>query len=425
MHLRLQIRAVIVTWLAAVIALAMSVMTKGNVLAQSATASGSVGAGVINDQAVASVGAHVEIGNEQIDIGLGAVVRFVGGSLRDADWDEPSDFGRILRYALFNRKLSDSLAVAIAAGQLNHVSLGHGSLLHDYAGGLDFDRGRLGIDVRLGGDALTSHGFIDNLIDPQLAGLHVQMAAQSGIDVGATIVGDRATDVSSRDPMKTTSQAAWAGLDVSIAIDRKWFRARPYVDVASRFDGGSGVHLGLRVGTSPHQSSNQDWISSTHAELAIEARHGTDQYVPGFIGPLYLRDREQFGDTINDSLAEVANRGGLGGTSWRIEVNVSPPSVGSLRASLATRPGLPSLTTLFASAPSFREIQFGGWAVIEGRSVAALAIETRLPLRGRWFAAATGARRYIRSDGVRENSLIGIWLASLSLGAQLGEHARQ
>lgn len=66
------------------------------------------------------------------------------GSLRKADWDEPSDYARILTYLTWGRK-EDRFYLDI--GQQHASSIGHGALVRRYNGNIDVNTFRSGLQL--------------------------------------------------------------------------------------------------------------------------------------------------------------------------------------------------------------------------------------------------------------------------------------
>ena len=381
--------------------------------AQVASASGSVGAGVEDGQGVATVAANVDLGDPGLGLGLGALVRFSGGSVREEDWDDESDYGRILRYLVANRELTETVSGSLAAGRLSRVRLGSGSIVRDYMGGLDLDRSRLGIDVRIRGADYHGRAFLDDVFNPQLAGLRVAAGLTPLLRIGAVVVADRATD------LEMDERTAHASVDASLRLGGDRWTASPRVELVKRVGGGLGAHAGLEVTIS--RGDDEDF------GLGVELRHGQDTYVPSMVGPLHIRDREQSSDQMADSglsLAERAELGGLDGIGVRGELRATRNGLGTVAVDVTTRPGLPMLSTVYVSAPSVRDVQFGVWTVLEGDQISSLSGEARVPLEGRWFGTVGVARLYSRESldvgDQSQASLVGVWLATLSLGVQFG-----
>ena len=72
-----------------------------------------------------------------VGIAQGGNVEFGGLKVRREDWDEPSDFARVVRFLTFGRK-EDKLYATINTMRPNTV--GHGQLINRYQGDIDVDR---------------------------------------------------------------------------------------------------------------------------------------------------------------------------------------------------------------------------------------------------------------------------------------------
>ncbi len=67
---------------------------------------------------------------------------FGGAKLRRRDWDELSDFARVIRFITYGRK---EAPVYFTVSNLRPVSLGHGQLVHNYQANIDVDRSMTGV----------------------------------------------------------------------------------------------------------------------------------------------------------------------------------------------------------------------------------------------------------------------------------------
>lgn len=71
------------------------------------------------------------------------------GRVREGDYDEARDFVKFLRYLTYGKK-EDSLYVNV--GQLYAATLGHGQIMRRYAGNVDINQTRVGVEVDAYGD---------------------------------------------------------------------------------------------------------------------------------------------------------------------------------------------------------------------------------------------------------------------------------
>ncbi|MEZ4434224.1 MAG: hypothetical protein R3F65_17605 [bacterium] len=92
-------------------------------------------------------------------------VRFDDATLRARDWDEGSDFGRLLRFARYGEW--------VRVGLLADLTLGQGTLVRRYHNGVDDDHHRLGAAVEWRGEALRLDAFADQVLAAPVAGLRV------------------------------------------------------------------------------------------------------------------------------------------------------------------------------------------------------------------------------------------------------------
>ena len=91
-----------------------------------------------------SVAAHVPLRLLVLDGGSlgGGEIEYGGLKVRKEDWDEVSDFGKILRFLTFGRKEEP---VYITVNTMRPSSIGHGMLMSRYQGNIDIDRSKTGL----------------------------------------------------------------------------------------------------------------------------------------------------------------------------------------------------------------------------------------------------------------------------------------
>ena len=95
------------------------------------------------------------------------------GELRTQDWDEPGDFGRIIRRL--------RIGPWVKAGPIRERSMGNGTLMRRYNNGTDPDHGRLGLDLQvdLTDDTVGRYApnhlelMVDHLLDAPIFGTSV------------------------------------------------------------------------------------------------------------------------------------------------------------------------------------------------------------------------------------------------------------
>jgi hypothetical protein len=91
------------------------------------------------------------------------------GGLRREDWDQPSDFLRVLRFVYVGQRDKKG-PYYVRAGQLSSLGIGYGTIMHRYHNGLDAARFHAGINAAVNIDAYGGEAMIGDLLSPYLFG---------------------------------------------------------------------------------------------------------------------------------------------------------------------------------------------------------------------------------------------------------------
>ncbi|HLU66825.1 MAG TPA: hypothetical protein VKZ63_11140, partial [Kofleriaceae bacterium] len=349
-----------------------------------------------------------------------------GEGFRAAEWDEASEIAAgVVRYGLVAWEADDgSAAVSAAVGELGGVTLGHGSIVDGYASGLDVDHGHLGAQVRAARGALAFEALVDDVIAPRIGGARMSWRAAERVELGAQLAGDRAAPEMAMDGAPGSAMVAAAALDAALLAGGEEDRARGalYADLVGLIGLGAGAHLGARGELAIGDGG-------ARASARGELRAGSGGYLPGWIGPLYERDRLQMegagagaGDMTGAGQLEVARSGGLGGFGGLGELAIDAPGAGSARVSYAARRGVSDLVAAHLAAPYRERVQAGLWAAarLSGArpDAMALAAELRVRLPHSLFARAEAAHLFREEEG---RPVVPIWIAQVAVGTVLGE----
>lgn len=383
-------------------------MAPGRAAAQQASASGAVGAGVFGTEAAASASLGLEVTGDAYAVGLGARLRWVAADgLRTEDWDEPSEWASVLRYLLYTRAPADGVRASAAVGALGGVDLGHGAVLRGYTTGLDVDHHRLGAQVHVEGARYGAEALVDDLVTPRVAAARAywqRPARTHTFETGLSLAAD--FDAPAMAGATVLPMAVLDGRAELHTHDRRLVGAL-HTDLVAIGTLAAGVHLGL---------SGQAAVRDARLRAGVELQVGTERYIPGWIGPLYERDRRALGGPMSTQL-DVARAGDLGRLGGTIEAGASHPGLGELELSYASRPGLPDLAVARVAAPYFRDVQGALWAALErAGSARVLALELRAALPRGLFMTVEAARLFREQDG----ALAPWWQATAALGASLG-----
>ncbi len=233
------------------------------------------------------------------------------GVVREQDWDEASDYARILRVLSFIHEWDDA-AVDLYFGELNGVGIGHGAVADLYFNSTDMDHYQGGtlLKVEWRGNGLEF--LMENAFQPEILVGRAFIAPLAWfldgewprrLEIGYTLGADIAAPYRSLRNGETTIPIT--GGDVSFRVlDEDWLVLMPYVDLMA-MDGELGVHAGL--GTT--------WVISKPKGLSLhlrgEYRYVGSDYHPAIFNPFYEYNRRYYdvdapGDTptFADHLAD-------------------------------------------------------------------------------------------------------------------------
>jgi hypothetical protein len=282
-----------------------------------------------------------------------------------------------------------------------------------FAGGLDVDHGRVGAQVGASLGRFAGELVVDDVIAPRIAGARVAMRAAERLVLGASAAGDGSAP--------SASGAATAGgfaLDAELEAGDAGAPTRGalYADLVHLVEpGASGAHAGARG----QLALTKDVLVGGRAEL----RAGSDRYMPGWIGPLYERDRRELRSADGSMMAgqlDAARAGGLGGLGSAAQLEVEAVDLASAALGYAARAGVSDLVTARLSAPYRRRVQAALWAAasLSGEAIDAMAVavELRVRLSGRMFLRGEAARLYREEEGTFRR----VWLAQIAVGTVVG-----
>ena len=348
------------------------------------------------------------------------------GVLRDEDWDEVSDFMRILRYAEYGRR-GDPVYARL--GELVGVSLGHGTIVDRYYNTILVDHYQSGVEVKVDGRYAGGELLLDNVIDPNVFGVRgfVRPLTFFGVPksledlvIGFTYVSDfQAPGRIRRQPPNDTGPAlvtddgelsaetevlSLYGVDIGWRVlQTELVDLTPYVDVNFLDRLGAGVHVGLRM----------DWRlpSDTMLFVRLEYRFLTRQFDAAYVNTFYEVERYRFrGGTpkirsLTDAGAGAGRHGFYGQVSLLLFQRVTftttyEDAEGAGNSSLSFRLRLPWIGPVMLQA-FYAKRNFAAFADIFDLDNALLLAELRVRILPFLYAYAEYAREWhLVTDGL-------------------------
>lgn len=240
------------------------------------------------------------------------------GALRKGDYDEARDFVKFLRYLTYGKK-EDNLFVNV--GQLYSATLGHGQIMRRYAGNVDLNQTRVGLEIDAYGDyggfefflADVTRGSLFGALafvkplsffsdDEQAKSLSIgaswatdqkaPWALQRAAPVGTSTLGAVLTtdDSALTPPLADTRALNIYGVDAEFKVLRtSSVDLKTYADFSKMSGGGSGITLGL-LGRFNFRTGDTVHLLRTRLEL----RTYEANFLPGYFDTLYEFQKYQF-----------------------------------------------------------------------------------------------------------------------------------
>lgn len=231
------------------------------------------------------------------------------GVLRKRDWDETSDYFKLVRFIRYGHKRDP---VYLLAGQLWGASIGHGTLVNRYANSLNLDHSKFGIAFDVNTDFFGFETLTDSLGSPALLAGRAYLRPFGdtlflrGWAIGATVVSDRTAPRAYVDaagaPVLTlqqddqgtplvASQAIFAGgVDTEFEILRNSIISLiPYVDLNRIAGAGNGLHAGILTNVYLPVP-----VLDINVQARLEYRMMQPGYIPEYFDQTYDLGRVQY-----------------------------------------------------------------------------------------------------------------------------------
>jgi len=229
------------------------------------------------------------------------------GVLRSEDWDETSDYFKILRFVEYGTPREPLHA---RVGELGPVTLGHGTIVNGYLNVLTPDEFRWGLHSNVNTVYGGAQVLLNDFVDPNLFATRLYVRPWGFIDresffhrlaVGFSVVADtnapleleRDVDgviVVEAGVSPSVSEDTWTtftGLDVEFnLIDTELLSVTPYTDFNIHWGQSPGWHLGTLASVAP--------LESLRISSRLEFRWLGQNYLPDYVGAIYDIERFQF-----------------------------------------------------------------------------------------------------------------------------------
>lgn len=267
--------------------------------------------------------------------GLGAPVRFrvLDGDPKDGchtpgircqDWDEKTDFARILRHLDYGGWSGD---VNVHVGDLTGISLGHGELVSRYYNNWQFDHWHTGalVDVQkpdFGLSLLAGDVLAGDLLAVRAWGRPVSEGYWQRLRFGLQAAVDRQVRLGNgtqgdphRDAGPWSFDAPLLAMDLSLLLKGDDVRAlSTYLALSGHLTDAVATHLGLTF----HKRGDPAVAMSLETRAVATIGAAGSLYLPGWFGALYELDARSMRSAVSANAA--AHTGGTAGARATFEL---------------------------------------------------------------------------------------------------------
>ena len=227
--------------------------------------------------------------------------------LRKQDWDEPSDWARILPRISYEMRLETG-KIGLLAGELNNISMGLGTTLSHFFNAMDVDHYKGGLKAIFDINGNGGTFLINNVIHPEILAGRIQLSPFSWfktdhtahlLEIAYSVTGDIRAPYSFYE--EGTKGIVATGGDLILSFfQNRLVRARVYASLMV-MDGDIGNHLGL----------DTQWQLSERRDLYLylqgEYRYAGSDYHPAVFNPFYEKNRYDFMSTSSDRPLTLAD----------------------------------------------------------------------------------------------------------------------
>jgi len=259
---------------------------------------GGLGMTWIDNQPFYAVHVRPEFSFSNIGLGLDLLMEFDSqGHLRKEDFQQFSDYVRVIRYARYNQETDP---VYVKVGALDYVTVGHGSIINQYNNSPSFDARKSGLQFNLNSDLGGIQTIYGNFAQKGVAGIRgfirpLQLTPASdipiisNIEVGATYATDfdkyaRIESFDSAGSPVTNGSMNIVGADIGFPLVKNNFvKLELYADYVKILDFGSGATAGIMF-----DGNATDLLKMS---LKLERRFNGDNYMPSYFNSFYELER--------------------------------------------------------------------------------------------------------------------------------------
>jgi len=227
----------------------------------------------------------------------------VWNQIRKEDWNEFTDYLKMIRYVRYGNKFDESNMFYARVGQLSNAYIGHATIMNGYINNIDWNTFKPGVQF----DFYTNYGGIetvtDDITDPNILGfrgfvrpLSFVFSPESYLSrfaLGTSYIAD--IEVPSMEINETTGEGKISdenfgiiGIDTEFRIFKNnIITVTPYIDYNSIIDYGWGLHFGVDMRINVP-------LLGAKVKVKPEYRIFGDEYIPMYFNSMYEIEKKQY-----------------------------------------------------------------------------------------------------------------------------------
>lgn len=294
---------------------------------------GALGFGGIGEDYFVTLNLRLSFDREMWGFGVQAPVRFRVidkdpkqdndfALIRKEDWDEPAEIMRLIRYVYVGQRDKKG-PFYVRVGELDNLSLGHGTLVHRYYNNVDTNTWHTGLNVAANAFGFGADLFTNDVVRPSLAGGRLSVrpfevaegpeSFMRRLVFGFSLMADinaplslkhvdadndpntpETVQVNSKGEVQVDSKKTMTAMGVDVGfevLDTEFIKITPYLDLnrINNVKYGLGAHLGVLW-----QMNVPVVVTNFVADLRTEYRWVSGDYLGPYFNASYDVERYQF-----------------------------------------------------------------------------------------------------------------------------------
>ncbi len=370
----------------------------------------SAGGGLHKGDPAAALGVAFDASTEQISFGLSAPFTFTlgdqGPAFVEREWDTPTDYAHTIRYLTW-RSRTRFMKVGLRIGETHNTTLALGGLVSHTNALLFLDTPHTGAQLGLSHDNIDAFLFLSDFVEPANGGGTFTVRFSPGLLFGGSFF---------RDPQMPLHMAAPTGeMNVDNNLGERTPSSTQNLWALSLHGGVEPTSWLTLTGEllTLDPTRGKSYGGLIHARAAyygdrltlkgvLSAGGGGAHFLPFFVGPFYLLQREEAREGEGETLQEFLEHSRSINTGFSMSAQLSFALTKQSELSLSgafLRNRLGDTALLQGTLILSRRLTVAAYGALQGNERGVFSFEGRLALPKGWFVWLRAKRLFAISPG--------------------------